>query len=742
MTPPSPDEALERVGREPLLAHCHRQVFRIPGRSPSLVPLPEELLPAVRKTLHAFGFQSLYAHQDEALRRFRAGENLFLCTPTASGKTWAFLLPLLETLARDEEATALLFYPLKALSQDQWTVIQRADRESGLELLPAVYDGDTPRTRRPRIRQESRVVLTNPYEIHETLAYHHQWHRFFSRLRLVVVDEAHRYTGLFGSHVAQVFRRLDRVVQSHGGRPSWMLASASIANPGEHGEALTGHPCAVIDQDGAGAGPRTLVLWDGGDLEGPSPFVQARALLCGLVESGLKTLCFTQSRRGAEWIANLITQDRKGRDLPIAPYRAGYLPEERRTLEKDFREGRLRGVIATTALELGIDVGDLDAVIVAGWPGSQSGFWQQVGRAGRRGGPSLGVFLAFPDILDQYLLHHPEMLLDRNWERATIDLRNPHVVAGHLLCAATELPVPPPDDPQAGELAESLARQGLLRRTSAGFVHGGLSRPQDAVRLDRIGDRQVMLEDALDGSLLETLDLDRALREAFPGAVYLHGGRTWRVELLDLPGGRAVLRRQDLDYWTVAITEKTARTRPARERRSLPPFEASLGDLEMTWQVTGYLRKRHDRVIGREDLDLPQRTFQTVGVRLDLPPGPRPGIGDLLGALHALEHTLVGLAPLALHCDPADLAGFSTALFEETGAPALFLYDGWEGGIGLSDRAFQDLPRMLQMAREVLASCRCEKGCPACCLSPRCGNDNQPMDKAGALHLLLEVLGR
>ncbi|MBP7125748.1 DEAD/DEAH box helicase [Myxococcota bacterium] len=738
MTPPI-DAALERTCQDPLLGPCHRQIFRIPGSPPSLVPLPADLHPAVRRTLDRFGFPSLYGHQAEALERFRAGENLFLCTPTASGKTWAFLLPLLEALARDEEATAMLFYPLKALSQDQWTVLQRADRESGLELQPAVYDGDTPRTRRPRIRQESRVVLTNPYEMHEALAYHHQWHRFFSRIRMVVVDEAHRYTGLFGSHVAQVFRRLDRVIGAHGGRPGWVLASASIANPAEHARALTGRPASVIDRDGAGAGPRILVFWDGGSPEGPSPFVLARTLLCRLVEEGLKTLCFTQSRRGAEWIASLVAQDRRGRELPIAPYRAGYLPEERRALERDFREGRLRGVVSTTALELGIDVGDLDAVIVAGWPGSQSGFWQQVGRAGRRGGPSLGIFLAFPDILDQYLLHHPEMLLDRAWERATIDLRNPHVVAGHLLCAATELPVQPADDPLAAGMAEGLARQGLLRRTSAGFVHGGLTRPQDAVRLDRIGDRQVVLEDALDGSVLETLDLDRALREAFPGAIYLHGGRTWRVEHLDLPGSRAVVRRQDVDYWTVAITDKTARSRPPRDRRSLGPFEASLGDLEMTWQVTGYLRKRHDHVIGREDLDLPQRTFQTVGIRLDLAPGPRPGIEDLLGALHALEHVLVGLAPLALHCDPADLAGFSTLVSEDTGGPAVFLYDGWEGGIGLSERAFQDLPRMIRMAREVLGTCRCEKGCPSCCLSPRCGNDNQPMDKAGALALVREI---
>lgn len=730
------DDVLDRACQDPLLAPCDRQVFRLDGRPPSLVPMPDDLHPSVRQALDRFGFQALYRHQAEALARFRDGDDLFLSTPTASGKTWAFLLPMLEVLARDEEATALLFYPLKALSQDQWAVIDRADRESGLDLLPAVYDGDTPRTRRARIRQESRVVLTNPYEVHEALAYHHQWHRFFSHLRVVVVDEAHRYTGLFGSHVAQVFRRLSRVVEAHGGHPSWVLASASIANPGDHARALTGRPATVIDQDGAGAGPRTLVIWDGGDPGGPSPFVLARTLLGRLVEGGLKTLCFTQSRRGAEWIASLISRDPRCRELPIAPYRAGYLPEERRALERDFREGRLRGLVSTTALELGIDVGDLDAVIVAGWPGSQSGFWQQVGRAGRRGGPSLGVFLAFPDILDQYLRHHPEMLLDRSWERATIDLRNPHVIAGHLLCAATELPVRPGEDALADEIAEALAGQGLLRRTSAGYVHGGLTRPQDAVRLDRIGDRQIALEDAQDGTLLETLDLDRALRETFPGAIYLHGGRTFRVEHLDLEGGRAVARRQDVDYWTVAITDKRARARPPRERRSLPPFEASLGDLEMTWRVTGFLRKRHDHVIGREDLDLPERSFQTVGVRLDLAPGPRPGVEDLLGALHALEHVLVGLAPLVLHCDPADLAGFSTMASEDTGGPALFLYDGWEGGIGLSDRAFEDLPRMLAMAREVLRNCRCERGCPACCLSPRCGNDNQPMDKAGALRLI------
>ncbi len=742
----TPDErvraAVASLGMDASTAPFVADVRTVPARPARLQPLPGAADPAIGRYLLHRGIPALYAHQAQALQLGMDGRDLILATATASGKTLSFGLPVLHALARDPDATALFLYPLKALTHDQLEVLLAMERTSGVDLFPAVYDGDTPRVRRPRVRQQSRIVLSNPFEMHETLPYHHLWRRFWSNLRFLVIDEAHRYTGVFGSHVAQLLRRLLRVAEAYGSRPSVVLASASIANPGEHAQALSSRPCAVVDDDGSPAGPRHVVFWNGAADGAPSPFTQARDLLVRLVGQGLKTLCFTQSRKGAELVASLVAKGRGGAGLKVAPYRAGYLPEERRRVEKAFRDGEILGLVSTNALELGIDVGDLDAVVVAGYPGSVSAFWQQAGRAGRRGGESLAIYLAFEGILDQYVLRTPDVLLGRRYERATIDLENEHILAGHMLCAATELPVAVDEAAQPeGRIARGLAGRGLLRKTEAGYVYAGITRPQEAVKLDRIGEAQIALVDAATNDLMETLDLERALREAFPGAVYLHGAKTWVVELLDLQEGVARLRRQDVDWWTVAVTDKTAEIVETFGTREHGGVQAGTGTIRMTHRVTGYLRKRFDHVIGGGPLDLPQRTFQTTAMWLDVPAAARPGVTDLLGALHALEHAMVGLAPLAVSCDPADLAGFSTLQASHSGGPALFLYDGYEGGIGLAERAAEDLSRFVGMTRDLLARCPCESGCPACCLSPRCGSDNQPMDKRGAVVLAGEISG-
>jgi DEAD/DEAH box helicase domain-containing protein len=713
----------------------------IPPRDAVTAPVPDDAHEAVRAYLEAAGVPALYRHQAEALSHVLAGRDVILSTATASGKTLAFTLPVLDALARDPNATALFLYPLKALTNDQLGVFQRAEEATGVDLWPAIYDGDTPRVRRPRIRQQSRVVLTNPFEIHETLPYHHLWGNFFRGLRFVVMDEAHRYTGVFGSNVAQVVRRLLRVAEAYGAKPRVILASASIANPGEHAERLTSRPCEVVDGDGAPSGPRHVVFFDAAKPGAGSPHVQTRDVFERLVRTGMKTLCFTLSRKTAELVASLALGS-KGQALSIAPYRAGYLPDERRRVEQAFREGEYRGLVSTNALELGIDIGDLDAVVISGYPGSVSGFWQQAGRAGRRGDPSLAVFVAFEGILDQYVLRTPSLLLSRTWERATVDLSNEHILAGHMLCAASELPVQVEEGQEPeGSVARGLAGRGLVRKTEYGYVYAGVKRPQEAVKLDRIGDVTVTLVDAETDETLETLDFDRALREAFPGAVYLHGAKTWVVESLDLTGHVARLRRQDVDYWTVAMIDKDAEILDTRATRRLGEATASVGHIRMVHRIPKYLIKRYDRVIGSGDLDLPERAFETSALWLDYEPGLRPGVTDLLGALHALEHTMVGIAPIALSCDPSDLAGFSVLAAPHSGAPALFVYDGYEGGIGLADRAFADLGGFVGMARDVLVRCPCETGCPACCLSFRCGNDNQPMDKTGAIVVASRTVG-
>lgn len=703
---------------------------------------PEGLAPEVADYLARLGIDSLYSHQAQACSHALGGGSVILSTATASGKTLAFTLPVLHELAVDPDACALFLYPLKALTNDQLELFDFAETASGLQIDAAIYDGDTPRIRRPKIRQMSRVVLSNPYEIHEILPYHHMWRRFFSNLKYVVIDEAHRYTGVFGSNVAQVIRRLTRVANAYGAHPRFILASASIANPGEHASALTGVDCAVIDRDGSPSGERTLLFFDGA-AGGGSGHTRTRDIFASLVRRGIKTLCFTRSRRTAELVASLAGDT----GMPVAPYRAGYLPDERRRLERAFREGELKGVVSTNALELGIDIGDLDAVVLSGYPGSISGFWQQVGRAGRRGTASLAVFVAFEDILDRYLLAHPEVLIERGWERATIDLENEHIIAGHMLCAASELPLRiPEDDAHRYGIAKGLTGSGLLHETAQGFIYGGNVRPQEAVKLDGIGDRSVALIDKASGELLETMDYSRALRDAFTGAVYLHQAKTWVIEDLDLECLRATAVRRDVDYYTLAHQERQIEiTGQTRSGGTSAPGElgaAGLGSLKITHQITRYVMKRFDRIIGSVPLEMPAQVLSTTGFWIDLGTEVPPGVTDMFGAIHALEHTMVGIAPLALSCDPDDLAGFSVMMAPHSGAPALFIYDGYQGGMGLSSRAFFDLRRLVGTAFDILSKCPCETGCPACCLSARCGNDNQPMDKQGGAVLAGLILGR
>ncbi|NOZ01727.1 MAG: DEAD/DEAH box helicase [Deltaproteobacteria bacterium] len=716
------------------------QIYTLPERNARCVPVPEGVHHSVTDLLEASDLTDLWLHQSQSLEMALAGQDIVVSTATASGKTFAFMLPVLDALARDEDATALFLYPLKALTNDQLNVLRKIEEATGIEMSPAVYDGDTPRARRPRIRQSARVVLTNPFEVHETLPYHHLWRRFFANLSYVVIDESHRYTGVFGSNVAQLIRRLLRVAEAYGSRPRFILASASIANPGEHASRLTSRRCKVVDEDGSPAGPRHLVFFDSTRADASSAHVQTRDVFAHLIREGLKTLCFTRSRKVAEFVAAMSLEGKH--PLPVAPYRAGYLPEERRRLETMFKDGELRGMVSTSALELGIDIGDLDAVVICGYPGSISTFWQQVGRGGRRLNESLGVYVALDSIIDQYLVKNPDRLMSRKFETATIDLANEHILAGHMLCAAAELPVKVPEDQEPDHgVARGLAGKGLLHETDHGYVYAGVTRPQEAVKLDRIGDATVDLVDGETGDLLETVDLDRALREAFTGAVYLHQAQTWLVEELDLDALKARLRKKKVDYYTQARWNKTAEVMETFRIEPLGPAHASVGRIRLRQRVTGFFRKRYDRVVGGGDLDMPERLMETTAVWIDMEMALGKGTSDFMGAIHAMEHTLVGIAPLVLSCDPTDLAGFSTLMAPHSGEPSMYVYDGYEGGMGLADRVMDNIGPIMKTVRDVLAGCGCEKGCPACCLSPRCGNDNQPMDKNGAITLLTLLLG-
>jgi DEAD/DEAH box helicase domain-containing protein len=695
----------------------------------------------------------LYTHQAEALEALRAGENLIITTPTASGKTLAFNLPIFEALHDDTAATALYLYPTKALANDQLKAIRDLEEGTGIPAAGAIYDGDTPSSRRPLIRERSRVILSNPYELHQVLPWHHRWERFFTGLRFVVVDEAHRYRGVFGSHMACLLRRLRRIARHYGAEPQFILSTATIANPVEFGRNLTGHEYRHVNSDGSPRGRKHFVLYnpfyDG--VNGRSAHRETEDLLLACLSRGLQTLCFTVSRRMAELIALWAHEDlaRKGLDPgQVTAYRAGYLPEERRAIEDRLKRGQLKGLTSTNALEVGIDIGGLDTVLISGFPGTMISTWQQAGRAGRRGNDSAAFLIAFQDLLDQYFMRHPETFFGTPHEHAIVDLANPYILSGHLLCAASELPVRPERDGALwpGDLEgpiRSLTEAHLLRPTPQGVVYCGRGRAAEAVKLDSISSETFRM--TCNGTLLETLDRAQAFREAHEGAVVLHRGETYLVREMDLDTRRIRVERADVDYYTDAL--KTVDLRVLRElsRREGNGFTLSLGDVEVTEQYTGYRIMKYDALVGFEPLRLPPLTFGTRALWFTLSPDLTAAVTaggfDLAGALHGAEHALIGVSPFHILCDRRDLGGVSTTNHPDTDGPAIFVYDGYEGGIGLAEKAFELMGTIASMAHEAVRECRCEDGCPACIYSPKCGNDNTPLDKEGTVKLL-EVFGK
>jgi DEAD/DEAH box helicase domain-containing protein len=708
-------------------------------------PLPGE----IRDFLDRQGIR-LYTHQAQALDRIREGKHLVLTTPTASGKTLAFALPVFERLLTDPQATALFLYPTKALANDQLKAIRELADGIGVAADPAIYDGDTPASRRPRIRDHSRIILSNPHELHQVLPWHHRWSRFLSHLQVVVIDEAHRYRGVFGSHVAMLVRRLRRTAAFYGASPQFVLSTATIANPLEFAERITGVPFVHISEDGSPRGRKHFVLYNpfAGGATMASPHRETVALFLESLSCGLQTLCFTVSRRMAELAAlraraNLARGRAAMPPEAIAAYRAGYLPEERREIERRLKEGVLRGLVSTNALEVGIDVGSLDAAILSGFPGSIISTWQQAGRAGRRGDDSVAILVAFQDMLDQYFMHHPDAFFAQTPEHAIVDLHNPYIVSGHLLCAASELPLSPArdrdlwgSDPEP--VAKTLEAARLLRSTPLGYVYCGRGRAQEAVHLDSVSSETFRMVSR--GRILETLDRGQAYREAHHGAVVLHQGETYLVEEMNLATREIRVSPADVDYHTEPVKSVDLRVTGVQSERESASLPLSFGSVEVTEQYTAYRIVKGDTVVALETLDLPPLQFPTRAFWFTLPPDLSAQITaegvDLAGALHGAEHALIGVAPLPLMCDRRDIGGLSTTSHPDTGAPSVFVYDGYEGGIGLSEKGYERFGALAALARDVVTGCRCREGCPACLYSPKCGNENTPLDKAGAIRVL------
>jgi DEAD/DEAH box helicase domain-containing protein len=734
-------------------------------RAAQLAPWPDWVPQEVRAAFERCGVRHPWAHQVAAAEHARAGRHVVVATGTASGKSLAYQLPVAVALAEDRRATALYLAPTKALGADQLRAACALDLAN---VRPAGYDGDTPLVERDWVRAHARWVFTNPDMLHRgVLPAHSRWASFFRRLSYVVVDECHGYRGVFGSHVALLLRRLRRVARRYGSDPVFVLASATVSDPAESASRLCGADCVAVTEDGSPRGARTVALWEpplleelAGENGAPvrrSAGAEAARILTDLVIEGARTLTFVRSRRGAELTAlsarralAAVDDSLAGR---VAAYRSGFLPEERRALESALASGELVGVASTNALELGVDIAGLDAVVVAGYPGTLASFWQQAGRAGRAGDGALVVFVARDDPLDTYLVHNAAAVLDKPVEATVIDPGNPYVLAPQLACAATELPLTPEcladfGGAAAQRVVDQLVTDGALRRRPTGWFWTGRERPHGGVDIRGSGGEQIAVVEADSGRLLGTVNPGAACTTVHPGAVYLHQGTSYVVDELDLETGVALVHEEDPEWTTSAREVVDISVLDTTECRHHGGGEVTvcLGEVAVSSRVVGYLRRLPSgAVLDQTPLDLPERTLVTKAVWYTVSEHllDRAGLvaADVPGSLHAAEHAAIGLLPLFATCDRWDIGGVSTAMHADTGAATVFVHDGHPGGAGFAERGHAALVPWLTATRDAIAACECPAGCPSCVQSPKCGNGNEPLDKVGAVAVLSTMLG-
>ncbi|HZD38622.1 MAG TPA: DEAD/DEAH box helicase [Actinomycetes bacterium] len=752
-----PSSLIEELTSDPDYRGQLVHVERLPARRARRVELPDDLPDVVRSRLEAREIETLWSHQAEAIALARSGTHVIVSTGTASGKSLCYQLPVFEALLGQGHRTALYLAPTKALAHDQL----RAVRSFALTgVRAASYDGDTPAEERPRVRRNANLVLTNPDMLHQgILPGHERWSAFLGQLSVVVVDEAHTLRGVFGSHVAAVLRRLRRLANRYGADPTFVLASATLGNPAELASKLIGLPVEAVTADGSPRGRVTFALWEPPVLDETtglrrSANVDASNWLAAGVEAGVRTLCFTRSRKAAELVATYTRRRVAEVDRSLAgrvrAYRAGYLAEERRALEAGIVSGRLLGVAATNALELGMDIGGLDAIVLDGFPGTIASLWQQAGRAGRQGGASLAVLVGLDDPLDAYYLHHPADLFGRPHEAALVDPGNPYVLAPHLACAAYEAPLTEEDldlfGPPSSELVASLENEGVLRRGRGGYRASSGRSAAAAVDLRNAGGAPVTIVEAATGQVIGTVDRSRAPSTVHQGAVYLHQGESYRVMELDLDAGAALVETARGGEYTQARRDTDVQIVEPLRRQQLPRSARWLGRVAVTEQVVGYQRRKvgTGELLGYEDLDLPPSHLSTIAYWYTLTPELLEAAAletrNVPGAAHAAEHAQIGLLPLFAMCDRWDIGGLSTAWHPETGMATIFVYDGYPGGAGITERGYALAAEHLHATRDTIRSCPCETGCPSCVQSPKCGNGNHPLDKSGAIRLLDQLL--
>lgn len=706
--------------------------------------------------LKAIGIKKFYMHQAEAIQAALNGENVVVVTGTASGKSLSYLVPVLETVMKDERATSILIFPTKALAQDQLSLISRMTPY----IFAATYDGDTPMHHRRFIREDAKLILTNVDMLHAGILPNHKlWGRFFKNLRFVVLDEAHVYRGAFGSNAAHILRRLERVARLYGAKFQYLLSTATLANPEELAEKLTGKKFKVVSTDTSVKPQKTFLIWNPPFLPDKqrrlSSNLEATNLFTEAVLRGLKTIVFSGSKVAAELITTYARNKlkEKGKDLmeKIATYRAGYLPSERREIEKKLFNNILLGVSATSALELGIDVGELSVSIINGFPGTISSFFQQAGRAGRKIS-SLTIYIAGEDPLDQYYAFNYRELFEKPKEAAIVDVGNPYILEKNLLCSAFEYPIEVDElskvfGGKAEDVVRKLVASGKLAlRKSRYFLTPQVKRPHDGMSVRTSTRKNYQIIEGDTGAVLGFMDEDLAYVFLHPGAVYLHQADTYLVKELDFESRVAVVERSELDYYTRPRESTRVFVEEVYRCKVFKSVEVSYGRLTVESQVLGF-QKRHvytQEVLAYEDLDLPPHTFETTGLwfviperiirKMDLDPL------ELAGGIHGIEHAHISLLPLYAGCDRWDIGGVSTPAHFETDEATIFIYDGIEGGLGYSEKGYEVFPEHLESTYWLIAKCPCENGCPSCIHSPKCGNLNEPLNKNVSISILQSIL--
>jgi DEAD/DEAH box helicase domain-containing protein len=741
-------------------------VQEVPARGAEYGELDVPLPPRLTDALGNLGVTRLYRHQAEAVDRARTGQHVIVTTPTASGKSLCYNAPVLENLLLEPHARALYLFPTKALAQDQKAKLEALGLHP--DVTVATFDGDTPKEERSWVKRHGRLVITNPDMLHVgMLPYHNTWAGLLRNLRYVIIDEAHVFRGVFGAHVANILKRLRRIAARYGARPQFIACSATIANPGELFTRLTGLRAETVGGDGAPSGGKRFVFWNPPVVDEKtgvrrSSNAEATGLFTTLVSGGVRTIAFTRARKQAELLLNYARRNFEGTSNPklaekVVSYRAGYTPEQRRDIERRLFKGELTGVTATNALELGVDIGDLDACIITGYPGTVASTWQQAGRAGRRQGEALAVLVAADNPLDQFLMRRPDYFFGQTHEHATLDPLNKHILGGHLLCAAYEMPLTEADyrlfggdaeEERARWVAHRMVESGNLAARGDQLVYANDDYPASRVNIRSASSNQYTIIEEARGKVLGTVEEARAYDTLHPGAVYLHMGESYLVESLDTQNFRAFVRPATANYYTEPRIETNIEILETYGSKEFGQTVAYFGSVVVRARVVGFRQKQlfSDENLAQFELDLPEQRFETEAVWY---PVPQPVVWELegveqglAGGVHALEHASIGLLPLFALCDRNDIGGVSTPYHPGVGGPAIFVHDGHPGGVGIAETGYRLMTEWLTATRDLLNECPCEGGCPSCIQSPKCGNNNEPLDKEAARTILRYILGK